>query len=234
MQHLCDAHLHLTEEGIADIYPDIGNTTSLFSCCAQYSDWEKLRNLEDIRVTKFFGIHPWYADQWNEKVEEELISLMESDPYHQVGEIGLDSGHENMDLQREVFGRQVGIASEYHRIVNVHNIGCDGDLVRILKKNGKGCKIILHSFKNPDVRNFSGLDCYFSINPRILNKSVRSVKTILSNIPENKLLLETDAPYVDKKFVSMEDFLMTIALVMDLDYDTLLKQIVLNTFDILS
>ena len=207
---ITDAHLHLLNA--TEPYPGIGSTELLFSCSAQHSEWKTQMSETDAKIVKFYGIHPWYAEQWDEDTAEELRAILRSDPGAQVGEIGLDSKRGDPVLQEKVFAEQLGIASEFNRCVNLHNIGCDGKVISLLKDRGKGYRsIILHSYKSPDVRPFLGTDCYFSVNPRILTKSEENIAQIITQIPKDRLLLESDYPYVTKDFVSMEEFVVRLA-----------------------
>ena len=217
---ISDAHLHLLNA--SEPYPGIGCAELLFSCVAQHSEWKTQTSGNDLNVVKFYGIHPWYAEQWNGAVPEELRTILGEDADAQVGEIGLDSKRGDLSIQEKVFAEQLDIASEFGRCVNIHNIGCDGKVISMLKEHGKNCgSVILHSFRSPDVRPFLGTDCYFSINPRILSKSNENVKQIISNIPKGRLLLESDYPYVTKDFVSMEEFVATLAGMLGTDPETL-------------
>ena len=217
---ISDAHLHLLNA--SEPYPGIGGAELLFSCVAQHSEWKTQISGNDPNVVKFYGIHPWYAEQWDGEVPEELRTILADDPKAQVGEIGMDSKRGDPSVQEKVFAGQLDIASEFGRCVNIHNIGCDGKVISMLKEHGKGCgSIILHSFRSPDVRPFLGTGCYFSINPRILSKSDENVKQIVSQIPRDRLLLESDYPYVTKDFVSMEEFVTRLAGILGTDPDSL-------------
>ncbi len=206
---LTDAHMHLAdfEEGFpAEKY-------ELFcACVAKHSQWEVQKTLSRPNCVLFYGIHPWYADQWDESVKNELTTILEDDKNAHVGEVGLDSKHGTMELEEVAFAGQLDIASELDRCVNVHNIGCDGALVSMLKRHGKGCRsVILHSFRNPDHRSYSEIDCYFSLNPRLLSKSDDNVRAVVDNLPRDRILLETDYPHVAKDFVSAEDYINRLA-----------------------
>lgn len=221
-----DTHVHLVEHGCG--YPDIGEAALLFSCVAKPDEWETQRILDDPRAVRFYGIHPWYAEKWNEGTEKELERILSKDPEAHVGEIGLDRLRPS-EYQIDAFRAQVSAASEFGRAVNVHNVGCDGDTAKILRDHGKGCRsIILHSFKNTDVSSFSGINCYYSINPRLLEKSEKNIKAVLGNIPENRLLLETDAPFTSKKFISMERFIISISEVLGISPEYLTETVLDN------
>lgn len=212
MPGFADSHLHLAEENIGGTYPDLDGAALLFSCAAERKDWKIQQEFSDPKIRCFYGIHPWYCGQWTVDAKDELKNILESDPGANVGEIGMDSRHPDPELQSAVFASQAMLAGEYGRTVNVHNRGFDGETVRILKKHGKGIRsVILHSFKGPSVKPYSGLNCYFSVNARMFGKSPEKVRDMLLSIPEDRLLFESDAPFVSGYFKDMGTFVETLA-----------------------
>ncbi len=216
---LTDAHMHLAD---FDGGFRIDDYELFCACVAKHSQWDVQTSFDYDNCVLFYGIHPWYADQWDSTVKNELTTILESNRNAHIGEIGLDSKHGVMELEEKAFAEQLDVASEMDRCVNIHNIGCDGPLVSMLKKHGKGCRsIILHSFRNPDPHPYSGLDCYFSINPRILSKSEDNVREIVSKLPKDRVLLETDYPHVPKDFVSAEDYINRLSSVLGMSPEEL-------------
>ena len=111
-----------------------------------------------------------------------------------VGEIGLDSKRGPLDIQIGPFEEQLILSKKYDRIANIHMIGCESEMLKILRKHKTAA--IIHSFSGPDsyIRPLAECGCYFSVSPRILNKSADKIKVLISQIPEERLLMETDAP----------------------------------------
>lgn len=215
-----DAHLHLTSCGNG--YPEMGTSELILSCTAEYSEWAGQASLKRPDSVIFYGIHPWYAGQLNGAAIGELVEILAGDPDAHVGEIGLDSKYPDMESQESAFAAQLSIASDLERCINVHNIGCDGRIVAMIKEYGPRCRsVILHSFKSPDTRPFSGLNCYYSLNPRILSKSKESIAGIVSNIPKDRLLVETDFPNVPEGFSTMKEFIVRLAEAADMDPEEL-------------
>lgn len=205
-----DAHLHF--KGLC--YDGIEDAELLCVNAAKCSDWERIRDVPDTRVMKFYGIHPWYVGDWNDNICDELRSFLDDDPKAGVGEIGLDNSRPDSVLQAEVFTRQLMVASEYERCVSIHNVRSEGLIQRLLKIEGKGCRsVILHSFMGPvgSIESFRKMNAYFSISPRLLLKSRENAKLILSKVPDDRLLLETDAPDVPGGFTDMATFISDIA-----------------------
>ena len=92
-------------------------------------------------------------------------------------------------------------------------IGCEKEVLDALRAHAKGCRaIVLHSFSSESyVKPFAEIGCMFSINPRILARSDARLVRLMSSISEDRLLLETDAPYVPKDFSGMRGFAHTLA-----------------------
>lgn len=111
------------------------------------------------------------------------------------------------------FLEQLDIASEHGRIANVHMVGCEKVILDAIRAHGRGCRaVVLHSFNNESyAKAFSELGCMLSVNPRILARSDARVSRLISSIPEERLLLETDAPYTARGFAGMEDFAERLA-----------------------
>ena len=106
------------------------------------------------------------------------------------------------------FIAQLELAERYGRIANIHMVRCEEDMLRILRQHKVTC--ILHSFTGPEsyIRPFAECGCYFSVSPRIYRKSKLKVRTLLSKIPQDRLLIETDAPDND---MDMFDHIMKLS-----------------------
>ena len=215
-----DAHIHVTDPGFGDRYRDIRDATVLFGCTARPSEWDPMSAVKDLRVVRFYGVHPWYADEWNDESETRLRSIMSTDSRAHVGEIGLDSKHGAMSEQIPALEDQLDIASEFGRMANIHMVGCEKEVLEAVRRHGRGCRaIILHSFSNESyIKPFTEAGCLFSLNPRIVARSGTRLKRLLDSIPEGSLLLETDAPYTARNFEGMEMFARSLAAVAGSDY----------------
>ena len=216
MRGFADAHIHFPE------YPD-GSEPSLYvACTADRSDWDTLPE----GGVRCYGIHPWYCDLWNADMADELRARLDSEPGTGVGEIGLDSEEGTVEEQMRCFTDQMDMASELGTFVSLHNVGADGPVSDAIRTHGRGCSgIILHAFSSDSmsVRDLADRGCYFSISPRLMARRRERIAQLLSKIPEERLLMETDAPHLPKRFVSMEDFVGTLADIIGMQTDDLLK-----------
>ncbi len=214
MTTFADAHIHITEPDSR--YADLDNAELLFGCTARRSEWTGLSDFNDVKIVRFYGVHPWYDGEWGSEAEVELRSLLSADPDANVGEIGLDSKRGDTYLQRRAFESQLEIASEMGRTVNIHMVGCEKDVLDAIRSLGKRCRsVVLHSFSSESyVRPFADVGCMFSLNPRIMVRSSERIRRLIDAIPEDLLLLETDSPYTVREFVGMEAFAVDLAEIM--------------------
>ena len=208
-----DAHLHLHETGKGYPGKDIG---LLFSCTAEPSEWDLLKSIGRDGLKRFYGVHPWYCDQWTDESRNKLLALLANDASAGVGEIGLDSSRGDLKEQIPVFCEQLDIASSQGRAVNIHMIGAEKETVDCLTEHAGRIPAVIHSFRSESyVKPLSALNCYFSVNPRILAKKPGSVRRIVRAIPSDRLLLESDAPHAPEGFAGMEDFISQLAGILD-------------------
>ena len=183
-----DSHLHMTDPKYKGTDKGAG---LLFTCAASPDEWGAISAIDDVRVRKFYGTHPWYLDRYS---PDSLKELLETDLTANVGEIGLDSKHGPLDDQIGPFEEQLILSKRYDRIANIHMIGCESEMLKILRKHR--ATAIIHSFSGPEsyIGPLAECNCYFSVSPRILNRSADKVKALILRIPEDRLLIETDAP----------------------------------------
>lgn len=149
---------------------------------------------------------------------------MSEDGEAHVGEIGLDAKHGTLDEQIAPFAEQMSICSEFGRIASVHMVGaCENHILNIIKRNRGYRGIILHSFKGPEsyIKPFAENGCVFSISPRIMAISEERRMRLLSAIPLDRLLVETDYPHAGRGFESLGGFIAEIADAMDCDAESL-------------
>lgn len=189
----------------------------LFSCTATPEEWDTLSSIDDERVVRFYGTHPWYHDR---VALERLERILDDDPKACVGEIGLDLKRGRLEDQVRIFEDQLALSKRYDRVANIHMMGCEEEMLRILRKARATC--IIHSFSGPEsyIRPLSECGCYFSISPRIHRKSKEKIGVLLSSIPEEKLLVETDAP---NNRYQMDDHIMMLSSIMGIGTDELMR-----------
>lgn len=205
MSGFADAHLHPAD--MNEAYPGYEQAEVLLGCSTCPADWSILRGTDDRRIAKFYGVHPWKASEWTPDAEERLRSILESDPGSGIGEIGLDSKRSGMDDQIPAFRKQISIAEEYGRPVQIHCVGCHKCILDIIRETKPNAPIVIHAFDSESyAKPFVGSGCYLSVNPRILRRSDERICRLLSSIPDDRLLLESDHPFAPGGFIGMTAF----------------------------
>ena len=183
-----DSHIHVADPRFKGI--DSGAEV-LFGCSSTPDEWDYLRRMVGGKVVRFYGTHPWYSERTD---LEGLERMLQEDREGNVGEIGLDSKKGRLEDQMRPFISQLELAEKYGRIANIHMIGCESEMLRILREHKVTC--ILHSFSGPEsyIKPFAECGCFFSISPRIHRKSKEKAASLISKIPKDRLLIETDSP----------------------------------------
>lgn len=142
------------------------------------------------------GLHPQLAHQrYNE------LSLFDSlcNETRYIGEIGLDGSKgyaEHMEVQKVVFEHILNKCCEFSdKILTIHSLNAVDQVLELLSIYPEAGTPILHWFlaTKKQVDRAVELGCYFSIGPAMLNSA--RAKKVISWLPQNRVLLETDGPF---------------------------------------
>ncbi|MGV6851266.1 MAG: TatD family hydrolase [bacterium] len=148
------------------------------------------------------GIHPHEAEKYSESVEAEIKQHLSDEKMLAVGEIGLDYFYDHADrkVQQKVFAKQLQIAVETSMPVVIHSREADADTQSILSEYAPDMarKGVIHSFTSGVKLAEFCLDAGFSIgfNGIVTFNKAQNVRDVLSIVPLDRVLLETDAPYL--------------------------------------
>lgn len=144
------------------------------------------------------GVHPENLEGLQEDYLDRLAKLYEREKAVAIGEIGLDY---YWDIEREpqqrVFGEQLSLVNDLNAPVVIHDRDAHGDTLAFLKKY-RPKKALLHCFSGSAefMRELMRLDCYISLGGTVTFKNARHSVEVAREVPIDKLLLETDAPYL--------------------------------------
>lgn len=147
------------------------------------------------------GWHPTEATSYTAEVEAQLKKWLAHEKVVAVGETGLDY-HWTADskaVQQEVFRRQIQLSKALNLPFTVHNRESTEDVYRIIKEESVGpAGAIMHSFNlEPDwLEKFLALGMHISYSGVVTFKNAPEVKASAQATPLNRLLVETDAPYL--------------------------------------
>ena len=148
------------------------------------------------------GIHPHDAKLATEVAFQVICDRSKDAKMVAVGEIGLDYHYDNSprDKQREVFERQLQIAIDLDKPVVIHSRDADEDTIKMLQKLGPHLKHkgVIHSFTaGPELAQVAlDLGFYIGFNGIITFKKAEDVRDIVRLCPLDKILLETDSPFL--------------------------------------
>ncbi len=169
------------------------------SCASDIDDvFELAQKYENVYC--YLGIHPEEAKDWSGENKEKIKTLAASPKVVGIGEIGLDYywDKSNIDLQKEIFIKQIELANELNLPLNIHDRDAHKDTFDILKEHNKNSAVIMHCFSgSPEF----ALECikegwYIALGGVVTFKNAKKMKDVAKIVPLEKLLLETDAPYL--------------------------------------
>lgn len=144
------------------------------------------------------GIHPEEADKIPENYIEILKNLARNEKCVAIGEIGLDYywRQDNKEKQKELFENQILLSKELDLPIIVHDREAHGDTLEILKKHKP--KGVLHCFSGSAemAKEVLKLGMYIGLGGALTFKNARKAVEVAEILPSDRLLLETDCPYM--------------------------------------
>ena len=148
------------------------------------------------------GVHPHEAKEEGQRTPDRLIEATHHPKVVGIGETGLDFyyDHSPRDEQAESFRTHIAAARERGLPLIVHTRDADGETADLLEEeHAKGAfSGLIHCFSSgPEVaRRALALGLYISISGIVTFKAAESLRTIVRDLPLDRLLVETDAPYL--------------------------------------
>ncbi|MGN1295859.1 MAG: TatD family hydrolase [Bacilli bacterium] len=149
------------------------------------------------------GVHPESVEEEDLKITREtLLKLAKNKKVKAIGEIGLDyywrKDESHVEKQKKFFIEQIVIANELHLPIIVHDREAHKDTLDILKQYPPlyGCVIHCFSGSVEMMRECINLGFYIGLDGPVTFKNAITPKEVAKAIPLDKLLLETDAPYL--------------------------------------
>lgn len=205
---LVDSHCHLDFPDLAVELPDQlhqmhQNGVGCAVCVGvTLEDSEKLLTFvgQDARLLATVGLHPETTDT-REATVDELCALAEHPKVIAIGETGLDYywHKDKPEWQRERFRVHIQAALRAAKPLVIHNREATEDTLRVLREEDAGrVGGILHCFtENCDVaRQALDLGFYISFSGIVTFKNAMQIKEAARYVPIDRLLVETDAPYL--------------------------------------
>lgn len=147
------------------------------------------------------GWHPQDAKDMTDADFEQLRELCAHPKVVAIGEIGLDYYWDTSpkDVQHTVFRRQIRLARELGKPIIIHNRDAHDDVVRILREeNAAEVGGIMHCYSGSweIAKMCLAMNFYISFGGPVTFKNAKQPKEVLKQVPLDRLLIETDAPYL--------------------------------------
>ena len=148
------------------------------------------------------GVHPHHAVDYSDATDAHLRELACLPEVRAVGETGLDynRNYSPREVQLEVFERQLRIAAEIGKPLFLHQRDAHQDFLALLKRyRDKVPAAVVHCFTDTReaLHDYLALDCHIGITGWICDERRGThLREFVREIPANRLLIETDAPYL--------------------------------------
>jgi len=148
------------------------------------------------------GVHPHHAIDYDDAVDVLLRELAQDHAVRAMGETGLDynRNYSPRDVQLRVFERQLQIAVDVQKPLFLHQRDAHADFVALLRRyRDKVPGAVVHCFTDTGeaLRDYLALDCHIGITGWICDERRGThLRELVREIPANRLMIETDAPYL--------------------------------------
>jgi len=147
------------------------------------------------------GVHPEDVGGLTEEDMQKLLELSRLPKVVAIGEIGLDYYYDDVpkDIQQKWFARQLDLAKEASLPVVIHDRDAHADCVRILKEHEIekiGGVMHCYSGSNEMAKEVLKMGMYFGFGGTLTFKNAKKVQASAEVIPIDRILLETDCPYL--------------------------------------
>lgn len=166
------------------------------------ADMENIMDLVNKydNVYGMLGIHPSEVKSWDDSFIEKIKNYAKNSKIAAIGEIGLDYYWDKSfnDLQKEVFIKQIKLANELNLPIDIHDREAHKDTYDIIQEHNNGSKVIMHCFSGSVefARECVKAGFYLGIGGVVTFKNAIKMKEVVKTVPLERILLETDAPYL--------------------------------------
>ena len=207
---LIDSHAHLDGEKFADDRAAVVERALASGVVKIITMGDSLESsARSVALTEEFesvyaavGIHPEEVEPMTAATDDQLAAWAAQEKVVAIGEIGLDyyweKDEEKRALQRAIFVRQLDLARQLRLPVCIHDREAHGDMMKILKTEGRGLRGVLHCYSGSWEMAAELLkgDWYFGIDGPLTYKNAAKLPEIVQRLPAERILVETDSPYL--------------------------------------
>lgn len=207
---LVDSHCHLDFPDFSEELDDIvdrarsAGVETLLTICTSITNFDAVRSIAE-RYDNIYcsvGIHPHNAALEPDIQSRHLVKMADHPKVVGIGETGLDYYYDKSprNRQQENFRTHIRAARETGLPLIVHSREAERDTADILTEEmGKGAYTgVMHCFSSREELADTAMDLglYISLSGIVTFKNARDLRGIVPRIPDTRLLIETDAPYL--------------------------------------
>ncbi|WP_298462617.1 TatD family hydrolase [uncultured Mitsuokella sp.] len=207
---LVDTHTHLNDAKFAEDCESViarareAGVTRMINMGDTLASSEQAVTLAEAHEGLYagVGIHPEEAFEMTAREDDILAAWAAKPEVVAIGEIGLDyyweKDPDKRRLQQRIFIRQLDLARQLHLPVCIHDRDAHGDTLAILKREGRGIRGVLHCYSGSleMARELLKLGWYLGVDGPLTFKNAAKLPEIVRAMPLERLLVETDAPYM--------------------------------------
>lgn len=195
--YLIDTHAHL--DMLESI--DISGVGKVIIPSVEEKTMDRVIELaQNPNIYAMVGIFPSEAKTYTQELENKMIKLAENKKVVAVGEIGLDYYWDKSfnKLQQKVFIQQIKMANKLNLPIVVHDREAHKDTFDILKEYDKLGKVLFHCFSGSVefMKECTREGWNIALGGVVTFKNAVKMKDVAREVPLDKLVLETDAPYL--------------------------------------
>lgn len=207
-----DSHCHINFPELAARLPEImrsmaqNQITHALCACVNLPDFPKVLAIAEQypNVYASVGVHPNYKKTVEPDIKT-LVKLADHPKVVAIGEAGLDYYRHQGDLewQRKRFRTQIRAAKECGKPLIIHARQAPDDTLRIMREEGAGTDKggpggVMHCFTDTLEMAEAAMDMgfYISFSGVVTYKATRELQEVARQIPLERMLIETDAPYL--------------------------------------
>jgi TatD DNase family protein len=208
---LVDTHVHINFDSFADDLQEVAaawrqaGVARLVHSCVEPAEFPAMQAIADRFPEVFLsvGLHPLDMDKWEPTLAEHISLLAQSDSrVVAIGETGLDFFKaDDADLQRQAFWAQLSIAHELDLPVIVHcrdAAPAAAELIQQFQQSVGPVTGVMHCWSGTpeETQWFLDLGFYVSFSGIVTFKNAKQVKASAQIVPFDRLLIETDCPFL--------------------------------------
>ena len=208
---IVDSHCHLDYSNLYNQLDDVvkraehNQVKYLLTICTTLKSFETIKLITHKYKNIFgtFGIHPHETKSFTNVNKDFILdSKKDNKKIIGIGETGLDFYYNFSDkeIQKRSFIEHIKAASELNIPIIVHSRAAEKDTYEILKSENKNSnlKILIHCFTGSKdfAKKLLDINCYISVSGIITFSNSNELADTVSTIPIEKLLVETDSPYL--------------------------------------